>query len=154
MAGECRVDISTTKKTPTLGLHRIAKLLGNENKMNRSSGSSGLYNTDKITSNKFLYIFGLCDKWQLRSHNAMFVCAYCICMRPVQVCLELSIFRKIILYIQKHVRHKFWEKESEIFLPRLHTNNIISAVSFCFSRELCTYGVHRNRTVFVCTFSE
>ena len=40
LTGECRVDISTTKKTPTLGLHRIAKLLGNENKMNRSSQSS------------------------------------------------------------------------------------------------------------------
>ena len=40
LTGECRVDISTTKKTPTLGLHRIAKLLGNENKMNRSSGLS------------------------------------------------------------------------------------------------------------------
>ena len=37
------MDIATSKKTPTLGLHRIAKLLGNENKMNRSSGggSSG-----------------------------------------------------------------------------------------------------------------
>ena len=54
VAGECRVDISTTKKTPTLGLHRIAKLLGNENKMNRSSGSSGLYNCGKITSDTFL----------------------------------------------------------------------------------------------------
>ena len=41
VAGECRVDIST-KKTPTLGLHRIAKLLGSENRINRSSaGSSG-----------------------------------------------------------------------------------------------------------------
>ena len=37
------MDIAASKKTPTLGLHRIAKLLGNENKMNRSSGggSSG-----------------------------------------------------------------------------------------------------------------
>ena len=41
--GECRVDLATTKKTPTLGLHRIAKLLGNENKMNRSAGWDKTY---------------------------------------------------------------------------------------------------------------
>lgn len=34
------MDLATTKKTPTLGLHRIAKLLGNENKMNRSAETS------------------------------------------------------------------------------------------------------------------
>ena len=37
--GDCRLDISTTKKTPTLGLHRIAKLLGNDSKLGRSAGN-------------------------------------------------------------------------------------------------------------------
>ena len=37
------MDLATTKKTPTLGLHRIAKLLGNENKMNRSAGLNKTY---------------------------------------------------------------------------------------------------------------
>ena len=39
------MDLATTKKTPTLGLHRIAKLLGNENKMNRSAGLNKTYIT-------------------------------------------------------------------------------------------------------------
>ena len=31
--------MTTTKKTPTLGLHRIAKLLGNDSKLGRSAGN-------------------------------------------------------------------------------------------------------------------
>ena len=72
VAGECRVDISTTKKTPTLGLHRIAKLLGNENKMNRSSGSSGLYNCGKIISDPFLSANSFARHTQMSSCYQLF----------------------------------------------------------------------------------
>ena len=45
MKGDVKVDV---KKTPNLGLHRIAKLLGNDNKSNRpveSKNSNGSVDT-------------------------------------------------------------------------------------------------------------
>ena len=47
---EVKLDISTVKKTPNLGLHRIAKLLGNENKSNRpveNMNSNGSVDTSR-----------------------------------------------------------------------------------------------------------
>ena len=50
-SGDCRLDITTSRKTPTLGLHRIAKLLGNDGKLGKSAGNLVTPQEEKIFQN-------------------------------------------------------------------------------------------------------
>ena len=120
VAGECRVDISTTKKTPTLGLHRIAKLLGNENKMNRSSGSSGLYNCGKITSDPFLSANSFARHTQMSSCYQLFETLksnYKIKILSWSKSLSFYVYQEAGKNIELHL---YEEKQSEVILPWLY----------------------------------